>query len=168
MAKAGGAPIKTLRTMSVAVLLTPVVLGLVVLLAARGGDYPPPYLPLVLGAVAIGGVRLAETVGYTPRPIEPGTPKSEAARVALREYHGRWFVRSVSTQVVLLFGLLLSFMLTTSWPYLVAFALGWPIMIFEVWPWRRSVAKVKVALEWAGANSYLEDALYGDRSRAET
>jgi len=147
--------------LAVSVLLTPVLLGAVAALAVPVGDYPPAYLPLLLGAVAVGGVLLAETVGHSPPPIEPGASAEEARRIALQQYHSRWFLRSASTQAVLLLGLLLSFALVTLWPYVVAFVLGWPIMIFEVWPWRRSVDKIRLALEWAGARSYLDEVLYG-------
>jgi len=154
-------PIRVIRTLSIFVLLMPLVLGLVVLATLPIDEYPSPLLPLVIGAVAVGGVLLAETVGYAAPPIEPGTHRAKAANQALQQYRSRWFVRAVSTEFVMLIGLLLSFMLATPWPYIVAFVLGWPIMIYEVWPARRVVDKLNQRLEIYGALSYLDDALHG-------
>ena len=155
------APISVIRRLSTTILLTPLLLGIVVLTAVPRWGYPPPLLPLILGAVAIGGVLLAETVGYSAPAIEPGTDAPRAARAALASYRGRWLVRALSTQIVLLVGLLLSFMLATPWPYVVALVLGWPIMIYELWPARRAVDKLNLRLECDGARSYLDDALHG-------
>ena len=155
------APIRVLRTVSISILLTPWLLGLVVFLAVSGSDYPPPLLPIVIGAVAVGGVLLAETVGYAAPPIEPGTGSLRAAGLALQHYRSRWLVRAVSTEIVLIVGLLVSFMLGTPWPYVVAFVLGWPIMVYEVWPASRVVDKLNLRLERDGARSYLDDALHG-------
>ncbi len=157
------APIRVIRTLSVSILLTPVLLGVVVFVAVPGGGYPPPFLPLVLAAVAIGGVLLAETVGYAAPPLDPRATPELAARAALRQYRSRWLVRSASTEIVVLVGLLLSFMLVSRWPYLVAFVLGWPIMVYELWPARRLVDKLNLRLESEGARSYLDDALHGRR-----
>jgi hypothetical protein len=155
------APVRVIRTMTVSVLLTPLALGLVVLLAVPWGETPPPFLPPVLAAVAIGGVLVAETVGYAAPAIEPGTGAAAAAGESLRQYRSRWLVRAVSTELVLLVGVLLAFMLASRWPYLVAFVLGWPVMAYELWPARRVVDKLNLRLEYAGAPSYLDDGLHG-------
>jgi len=157
------APIRVIRTMSVSMLVTPIVLGVVVFVAVPAGGYPPPFLPLLLGAVAVGGVLLAETVGYAAPPIDPHLPPDLAARAALAQYRTRWLIRSVCTEIVVLVGLLLSFMLATRWPYLVALVLGWPIMFYELWPARRLVDKLNLRLELEGAISHLDDALHGRR-----
>jgi hypothetical protein len=155
------APIRVIRTMALSMLLTPLALGLVVFLAVPWSETPPPFLPLVLGAVAIGGVLVAETVGYAAPAIEPGTPARDAAAQALQQYRSRWLIRAVCTELVLLVGLLLAFMLASRWPYVVALVLGWPIMAYELWPARRIVNKLNLRLEYAGAPSYLDDALRG-------
>lgn len=155
------APIRVIRTLSVSMLLMPVMLGAVVLVAVPGGGYPHPFLPLVLGAVAVGGVLLAETVGYAAPPIVPGTSPELAAGAALQHYRSRWLVRSVCTELVILTGLGLSFMTANWWPYLVAFVLGWPIMVYELWPAQRLVDKLNLRLEADGALSYLDAALHG-------
>jgi hypothetical protein len=154
------APIGVIRTLAVSVLVTPLLFGAVVLFVVPGGGYPPPFLPIVLGAVAVGGVLLAETVGYAAPPIPLGTAPDAAASIALQQYRSRWLVRSASTQVVLLAGLLLSFMLADRWPYVVAFVLGWPIMIYELWPARRHTDRLNQRLEIEGGTSYLGDALH--------
>lgn len=155
-----GPPIRVIRTLAIAVLAMPVVLGLVVFVAVPEGGYPAPFLPLVLGAVAVGGVLLSETVGYAAPAIVPGTPRPTAAEFALQQYRSRWLVRSLSTELVILVGLLLSFMLASWWPYLIAFVLGWPIMVYELWPARRLADKLNLRLEVQGAISYLDDALH--------
>lgn len=157
------APIRVIRTLSISILIVPLMLGVVVLVAVPGGGYPPPFLPLVLGAVAVGGVLLAETVGYAAPPIDPTTSPDLAARTALQHYRSRWLVRSVCTELVVLVGLLLAFMLGNGWVYLVAFVLGWPIMVYELWPSRRLTDKLNLRLEVYGASSHLDDALHGRR-----
>ncbi|HEU0079598.1 MAG TPA: hypothetical protein VFQ76_18215, partial [Longimicrobiaceae bacterium] len=82
-------------------------------------------------------------------------------QAAVGHYRSRWLVRSVSTELVILAGVVLSFMLGTWWPYAVAFVLGWPIMIYELWPARRLVDKLNLRLELEGAVSYLDDGLHG-------
>lgn len=155
------APIRTLRVLSVSVLVTPALLGAVVFLAVPSAAPPPPLLPLLLGAVAVGGVLLAETVGYAAPPLVPGTDAHTAGAAALSHYRSRWFVRALSTEAVLLVGLLLALMLGTFWPYAVAFVLGWPIMVYEVWPAQRITDKLNLRLQGNGALSYLDEALHG-------
>lgn len=155
------APIRVVRLGSIAVLTMPLLLGAVVLTAAPYWEAPPAFLPIVLAAVAIGGVLIAETVGFQVPAIAPGTATADAARQGLGAYRSRWLVRAFATEIVLLVGVVLSFVLVSSWPYAVAFVLGWPIMVFEVWPSRRVLDKVTAGLEWNGAPSHLDDALHG-------
>lgn len=155
------APIRVVRLGSFAVLTMPLLLGAVVLTAAPYWEAPPAFLPIVLAAVGIGGVLIAETVGFQVPAIAPGTSATDAARQALLAYRTRWLLRAFATEIVVLVGVVLSFVLVSSWPYAVAFVLGWPIMIYEVWPSRRILDKIVAGLEWNGAPSHLEDALHG-------
>lgn len=155
------APIRVIRTMTASVLVMPLALAVAVFLAVPWGDYPPPFLPLILGAVAVGGVLVAETAGYAAPSLPPGTDRRSAADRALAAYRGRWLVRAMSTELVVLVGLLLAFMLGSRWPYVVALVLGLPIMAIELWPSRRVVDRIAARLELAGTPSFLDDALHG-------
>ena len=153
-----------MRTLAIALCLSPALLVVVLalVLPTAWGDEPP--VAVVLGLVAMVGVGFAsaEAIGFLTEPLtaDVATHHDEAQRISLGRFQSAMMLRFALTEMPILVGLATSFVLDDGiWPLLVTVALGLPVMWFETWPGRRNGRKFAARLESGGVRSGLVDAL---------
>ncbi|HWV26777.1 MAG TPA: hypothetical protein VNZ66_06090 [Aeromicrobium sp.] len=154
----------TLRILAAALCTSPLVLLAVLafVLPTTWDDEPP--VAVVLGLVVLVGVGFAsaEAIGFLTEPLETslGTRPDAARQVSLGRFQSSMLLRFALTEVPMLVGLAVSFVLDQGlWPLLTAVAVGLPVMWFETWPSRRNVTKYAARLEAGGVRSGLPETL---------
>ncbi|GAA1926579.1 hypothetical protein GCM10009737_30550 [Nocardioides lentus] len=131
-----------------------------VLLPREGATWGP--WPLVVAALAVGGVVLAELLGYRTPPLTPGTDAGTARTVSAQRWQTAAMLRFVLTEAPLLLTIALAFVVETPEPFwLVAGAAAVAVagLLLHVWPWSRPVNRFAEALERDGARTTLREDL---------
>lgn len=120
---------------------------------------PALWIPATVLAAAAGAFVVAETAGFAVAPIPPGTTREDATRLAVAAWRAKLLTRFAVTESVILIGLVLSFVESTRWPFLLGLVVGWPLLAFEILPSARTTGKLRARLERDGASSFLDEAL---------
>jgi hypothetical protein len=160
-APVASSPGRSLRLLAFALLTSPVVMlvAVLVVLPPDQGELALPVAAGVLAAVLVGFV-VAQRLGYRASPLPAGLDVDEARRRSVQAYQVSLLLRFVATEVPLVLALALAFVLQEGpWPYMVAVVAGLPSMAFHVLPRARSIERVQAALEAGGVRSYLPEAL---------
>lgn len=152
-----------LRVLTLALCLSPVLLLVVAYASLGSGEeawaYPDVWVPVTIGVLAVAAFLTAETVGFQVAPIAPGTPTEQATAQAVERFRAQLFVRFALTEATVLVGLVLSFVTAGMWPIVIAMVLGWPVLVWEAYPRRRTVERFAEKLESEGARTALAEAL---------
>ncbi|MBW8483369.1 hypothetical protein K1Y72_13370 [Actinomadura sp. PM05-2] len=143
------------RLMLVLVAAPVLILALVPLIVQDGrgrfGDAPFwLYLPLPLAAVVV-----AVVAPRVPRPLPPGLPPAQAARTALMAFRQAMLLRFALAEGVILLGLPLAVGWRAELVFVVAFACGWPLLLWLIVPTRANIERSRRLLEADGAESFL-------------
>lgn len=154
------------RMLSFALMSALVVMALAVwfVLDQSGGDkYAAPPL-LMVALQVLGGIAvyvLCDGIGYRLQPIEPGTPRKEAATRALRGWQSGFVMRFALCEIVALASLAGAFVIGDGGfvGYLVGAVISLALMGWFVWPGERTVGRTAEALEREGGTSYLREVM---------
>jgi hypothetical protein len=157
-------PLAAMLPMIYSFLGAPIVLAVPVWFAITEMADPPIWVPVVVLALVAGGFALAETMGYVTPALPSDTDRDEAKRRAVAIWRAKLMFRFAVTEAPILIGLTLSFVANTRWPFLVGLVAGWPILVYEVFPHRRSIEKLQSRLDSGGASSFLDEALRSPNS----
>lgn len=154
-----GTQLGQLRMVMVALLVAPaLILAIVPVIVREGhsrlGDLSAwIYLPPLLAALAtvLIGPR-------APRPMPPGEP-AQAAGTALVLFRQAILLRFALSEGVILLGLPLSVIARSEMPFVAAFVLGYPLLVWLALPTTGTVERIRARLEAGGADSQLWAAL---------
>lgn len=131
-----------------------------VLGTAEGGMANPPMWVLVVQFVyALIALGVAETIGYRTAAAELGEAQTVGNNSALA-YQSAMILRFAVCESLAIISIALAFVLTPSTflIYLYGGLLSLALMLFEVLPSKRSVARTEASLERRGRPSYLREA----------
>lgn len=159
-----GTPLRALQTTVGAVMG-----GLVVLTVVFGGlvlglhDYPPTWVPWLLGALAVLAHVLCTAVGYRVPAVAPAAPAPEAAASGRMAFQQSTFVRLAICEAVGVVSIALAFAVTprTGMTVVIGVVLSLALLLLHVWPGDRVVGRVERALDRDGGRSYLTDTMHG-------
>lgn len=156
--------LQTLRIITMSLMASLVIIGVVAVLALGLADYPSPAVAGGLFVLNVIAFAVAEVVGYRPTPIEAGTSPDAALAQGLEQLQQTTFVRFAVTESPAILALVAAFALDGSaWVYIIGAVWALLSMAWHVWPWRRPVTKVERALDSAGARSGLTRVVLGDQ-----
>jgi F0F1-type ATP synthase membrane subunit c/vacuolar-type H+-ATPase subunit K len=159
-------PIPRIRStrMLVSVLAGSVVLwGVVMSFIFPSSEFPPIWVPLTFGALAVISHLLSRTVGFRLKPIPAGTLPTEAMPTALAAFQSSLIIRFVLSESVAIIALVLSFIVVPqTWTtYLIGGVPSLILFAVNVWPSTALISKVQQQLDREGGRSFLADALLG-------
>ena len=155
---------RALRKLALVLVAAPVVVGVVLYLllgTADGGmDGPPAWLLLGQVVFAVAILALVEAVGYRAKPAEIGE-SDVVGNASVLAFQSAMLLRFALCETLMIVSVALSFVATphTFLNYPLGGLLSLALMVFEVLPNRRSVARTQAALESRGRPSYLHEAL---------
>jgi F0F1-type ATP synthase membrane subunit c/vacuolar-type H+-ATPase subunit K len=159
-------PIPRIRStrILVSVLAGSVVLwGVVMSFIFPSGEFPPIWVPLAFGGLAVISHLLSRTVGFRVKPIPAGTLPAEAMATALAAFQSSLILRFVFSEAVAIVALVVSFIVVPqTWvTYLIGGVLSLILFAVNVWPSTALISKVQQQLDREGGQSFLADALLG-------
>lgn len=160
---AGNERYRSLRALALALTVAPVIIGIAlyfVLGTVEDGMANPPAWVLVAQLVyALIALALAETIGYRTVPAEAGDAQTVGNASALA-YQSAMILRFALCESLAIISIALAFVLipSTFLIYLYGGLLSLALMLFEVLPSKRSVARTEASLERRGRPSYLREA----------
>ena len=154
---------RALRTLAIVLAAAPVLIGVVLYFALGtaedGMANPPAWVPLGQLAYALIVLVLAETIGYRTVPAETGEAQV-VGNVSAMAYQSATILRFVLCESLAIISIALAFVLVPS--TFLTYALGGllcaALILFEVFPSERSVARTQASLEREGRPSHLRDA----------
>jgi hypothetical protein len=157
------APIRSIRVLVGTLAGGLVMFGIVLYSALPGGDYPPLWVPWVLGGLAVLSHLLSRTFGFSLKPVPAGTLPTEAMATALAAFRASLILRFALSEVVAIFALVLSFVVSpqTWMTYLIGGVLALLLLAVNVWPSPAVISKAQQQLDREGGQSFLSDALLG-------
>jgi hypothetical protein len=138
-----------------------VIFGIVLYTEIPGSGYPPLWVSVTLGALAVISHLLSRTLGFRVKPIQAGTPPAEAMATALAAFQASLILRFALSEAVAIIAMILSFMVATWMTYLIGGVLALILFVMNVWPSTALISKVQQQLDREGGRSYLADALLG-------
>jgi hypothetical protein len=138
-----------------------VIFGIVLYLEIPGSGYPPVWVPLALGALAVISHLLSRTLGFRVKPIPAGTLPADAMPAALAAFQSSLILRFTLSEGIAIIAIVLSFVLATWMTYLIGGVLALILFVVNVWPSTALISKVQQQLDREGGQSYLADALLG-------
>lgn len=147
--------LRSLRTIALAMMAAPVMLGVVVTVIFSGPDrfaMPPTWLPLAQVAVAIAIFILCETRLYRAPTISRGTDAQRAEKLAADAYMAMSFQRLAVCELLAMLSLAAAFVLQppTVMAYVPGGILAVVLLAVHVYPNNRTVAKTRASLEREG------------------
>jgi hypothetical protein len=173
MPAAAVSPIRTFRTLALALMGALVVIGIALSFTVgdtttRHGSTQHNHAPaawiyavvVLLGLVAAG---LVQVFGYRLPALKPGLDPATARATALRAYQSSMFLRFGLSEAVAIvaIALVFAFRSNTILPYVVAAAIAEALMAYHVWPGTRLIERVQQRLDREGGRSDLAGALNG-------
>jgi hypothetical protein len=140
-----------------------VVFGIVLHFALPNGDYPPIWVPSVLGSLAVISHLISRTVGFNLKPVPAGAPPTEAIAMARAAFYASAILRFALSELVAIVALSLSFaVLPASWmTYLIGAVLTSILLWLNVWPSPAVISRAQQRLDRDGGQSLLRDTLLG-------
>jgi hypothetical protein len=140
-----------------------VVFGVVIYGIDKIGSYPPIWVPLTLGGLAVCSHLLSQRAGFNLKPVAAGTPLTEAMAMAVVAFQTSTICRFFFSEPVALVALSLSFaVLPASWmTYLIGAVPSLVLIGVNVWPTTTIISKAQQRLDRDGGQSFLGDALFG-------
>jgi membrane protein YdbS with pleckstrin-like domain len=157
------APLAQLRILAGTLISALVVLA-VVLTPVLGLDgYPPVWVPVALGVLAVVMHLLVEAVGYRVPAIAPGTAAADAAPTGRAAFQTSMVLRFALCESVALVAVVAAFVVEprTAMTYIVGGTLSLLLMAWHVWPSDRLVRRVEQQLDRDGGSSRLATVLTG-------
>jgi hypothetical protein len=157
-----GTVLGQLRTMALVLVVAPPLILAITPLIVRGGDGDggSDAVPLLLCVPLVLGALVAAAVGpRTPRPLEPGQEREQAAALALVQFRQAVLLRYALAEGVILLGLPLAIAAETELVFLAGFVLGYPLLLWLALPTAGMVERIRRRLEARGAQSHLWAAL---------
>lgn len=147
----------SLRMIALAMMGTPVMLGLVVLFTFDAADrfvVPPTWLLVAQLACAAAVFILCELLFYRAEAVPPGTERDEAQRRGINAYQSLFFVRVALCEFVAMVSVAAAFVVQpSSWlNYAVGGVLAVLLLLVHVLPTERTFAKTRESLERDGAH----------------
>jgi len=109
-------------------------------------------LPAILGAA---NFVLLPAVGTTVRPLPYSAPETDARRVSLAVLRTVTLLRLALGEMPALFGLALSLMTGSLWPYAIGFFFAFPQLLWFAYPRAGILDDIRTKLEASGARSGL-------------
>jgi hypothetical protein len=149
-----------LRLMMLALAAAPVLILVIVPFMVREGHSRlgdvPWWVYLPPAAAALVAVLVAPR---GPRPLPPGGDPLQTAGAALTLFRQAVLLRFALSEAVILVGIPPALIARSELPFLVAFVLGYPLLLRLALPTRGLVERIRRRLEAAGAESHLWAAL---------
>ena len=122
--------------------------------AARFGEYPDRWIPLVLGAVAVAAYGICELL-LKPAPLRAQDDVDQVGRASSQRFASALFARFAVCEPVFLLGVALAFVAESYWPVLIGAVLAVPLLWWEAWPGPSTRRRFAAALERGGHRSSL-------------
>jgi hypothetical protein len=132
-----------------------------VVVKGSGEAMAPSAVALVVLAVsAVGAFAIAESVGYSVRPLDPATGPEDWARTARWRWFERLGVRIIASSAVAIVAFALAFVSADGGGVLLPLGIGATCVLLAVegLPTRRAVERIASGLEADGARSGLREA----------
>ncbi|WP_406831461.1 hypothetical protein ABEG17_01365 [Pedococcus sp. KACC 23699] len=126
-------------------------------------DYPPVWVPVALGVMAVAVHLLVESVGYRVPAVAPVTTDADAASTGRAAFQTSMMLRFALCESVALVALVAAFAVEphTAMTYVVGGTLSLLLMLWHVWPSERLVRRVEQQLDRDGGRSRLHDVMTG-------
>ncbi|SEG66373.1 hypothetical protein SAMN04489712_108187 [Thermomonospora echinospora] len=122
---------------------------------SRLGDLPSwvflPPLAAALVALAAGP--------RVPRPLDPGPDPEWTGRAAVAAFRQAILLRFALGEAAVMLGLPLAIVARSEMPFLVSFAIGYPLLVWLALPTTGTVERIRLRIEAAGADSRLWESL---------
>jgi len=157
-------PAQSFRTLALALMAALVMIGVATwfVLGVEDGVFRPPWW-LLGGQLAAEVVvhLLLDAVGYRAKPLDPGLPAAEAARLSYAGWQQAAILRFMLSESIALVSLALAFALPeVGWlGYVTGAVVALVLMLWHVYPWQRPVQRTVASLERAGGASPLHTLL---------
>lgn len=160
MTNAALPPVQVYRTTTAALLFGLVAIGLATLLILPT-DYPPVWVPVVLGVLAVLTHLAVQAVGYRVPAVSPGATPDAARAGVLPAFGSAFYLRFAMCEAVGIIGLLLAFVTRAWWAYGVGGAFALLLIWWHCWPSDRLVGVLQSRYDRDGGRSELADVLAG-------
>jgi membrane protein YdbS with pleckstrin-like domain len=157
------APIAQVRVLAGTLMAALVVFAVVFGPVLGYGGYPPVWVPVALGVLAVLVHVTVEAAGYRVPAVAPGTPEDDAAVIGRTAFQTSMILRFALCESVAIVALVAAFVVEphTAMTYLVGGTLSLLLMSWHVWPSERLVRRVEQQLDRDGGRSRLHDVMTG-------
>ena len=148
-------PLRPLRIAVAAVVLSlPLVFAVIVAAGLRFDEVETLWLllPTILGAA---GIVLLPAVGSTARPLPYLATEADARRASAAALRTITVLRLALGETPALFGLAISFVAGSLWPYAIGFCFSFPLLLWFAYPRAGVLDEIRSQLEASGARSGL-------------